>query len=160
VAGQLTAAAVAKLRAAKEARQVLDGGVPGLYLQVQPSGHKSWIMRFRRPSGVQAKLTLGRADVSSSREPPRRAQDRRPAYPRRGAPARGGGKPPAGPGPRRRRRRQARQDRAQDHRREHVRALRGGLRRAARQAPHADVEGEGAAARAARRRLGYPQRTG
>jgi hypothetical protein len=43
---QLTAIAVTKLKAAAEPFQVLDGGVPGLYLQVQPSGHKSWIMRF------------------------------------------------------------------------------------------------------------------
>ena len=70
MANQLTAAAVAKLKPGKERRQVLDGGVPGLYLQIQASGHKSWIMRFRKPSGVQAKITLGRADVSSSREPP------------------------------------------------------------------------------------------
>jgi integrase len=70
VARQLTAAAVAKLKSGKERQQILDGGVPGLYLQIQPSGHKSWIMRFRRPSGAQAKMTLGRADVSSSREPP------------------------------------------------------------------------------------------
>jgi integrase len=70
MARQLTAVAVAKFKAAAEPYQLLDGGVPGLYLQVQPSGHKSWIMRFRRPSGAQAKLTLGRADVSSSREPP------------------------------------------------------------------------------------------
>ncbi len=70
MARQLTAAAVAKLKPGRERRQVLDGGVPGLYLQVQPSGHKSWIMRFRKPSGAQTKMTLGRADVSSSREPP------------------------------------------------------------------------------------------
>jgi hypothetical protein len=69
MARQLTAVAVAKLKPAAEVYQLLDGGVPGLYLQVQPSGHQSWIMRFRRPSGAQAKLTLGRADVSSSREP-------------------------------------------------------------------------------------------
>jgi integrase len=70
MARQLTAAAVMRLKPGKERRQILDGGVPGLYLQIQPSGHKSWIMRFRRPDGAQAKLTLGRADVSSSREPP------------------------------------------------------------------------------------------
>jgi Arm DNA-binding domain len=70
MARQLTAAAVAKLKAGKERQQILDGGVPSLYLQIEASGHKSWIMRFRKPSGAQAKLTLGRADVSSSREPP------------------------------------------------------------------------------------------
>jgi integrase len=70
MARQLTAAAVAKLKPGEQRRQVLDGGVPGLYLQIQPSGHKSWMMRFRKPNGVQCKLTLGVADTSSSREPP------------------------------------------------------------------------------------------
>ena len=33
---------------------------PGLYLLLQPSGHKSWAMRFRRPhTGKPVKLTLG-----------------------------------------------------------------------------------------------------
>jgi integrase len=35
-----------------------DGGCPGLYLVVQPSGHKSWCARFRF-RGAPRKLTLG-----------------------------------------------------------------------------------------------------
>src|SRR5450759_4351463 len=39
---------------------------PGLFLVIQASGHKSWAMRFRRPSGKPAKLTLGPVDLSGS----------------------------------------------------------------------------------------------
>ena len=59
---QLTAAAVERLRPAAERREVPDGGCPGLYLVVQTSGVKSWAMRFRRPNGKTAKLTLGPVD--------------------------------------------------------------------------------------------------
>jgi integrase len=38
-----------------------DAGCPGLYLVVQPSGVKSWALRYRRPDGKSAKHTLGRA---------------------------------------------------------------------------------------------------
>lgn len=31
----------------------------GLYLIVQPSGHKAWAVRYRRPDGKPAKLTIG-----------------------------------------------------------------------------------------------------
>lgn len=41
------------------AREVPDAGAAGLRLAIQPSGKRSWIMRFRRPSGRQGKLTLG-----------------------------------------------------------------------------------------------------
>jgi integrase len=44
----------------KRRREILDGGCEGLYLVVQPSGFKSWAMRFRRSNGGKpAKLTLG-----------------------------------------------------------------------------------------------------
>jgi Arm DNA-binding domain len=39
-----------------------DGGCPGLRLVVFSTGRKSWIMRFRRPDGRHAKLTLGPVD--------------------------------------------------------------------------------------------------
>ncbi|WIW43847.1 integrase arm-type DNA-binding domain-containing protein [Bradyrhizobium sp. 62B] len=58
---QLTAAAVAKLKAGKTRREVRDAA-SGLSLLIQPSGHKSFIMRFRRPDGRSAKLTLGEFD--------------------------------------------------------------------------------------------------
>jgi integrase len=62
----LTVAAVAKYRPARKRREIADGGSPGLYLIVQPSGHKSWALRYRRPSGKPAKLTLGGVDLSGS----------------------------------------------------------------------------------------------
>src|SRR5215831_812896 len=37
-----------------------DAGCPGLYLVVQPSGTKSWAVRYRH-NGVNGKRTLGRA---------------------------------------------------------------------------------------------------
>src|SRR5262249_6541300 len=55
----LTSAAVAKLRPGKVRREIPDAGCPGLYLVIQPSGAKSWALRFRRPDGRTAKLTLG-----------------------------------------------------------------------------------------------------
>jgi integrase len=63
MAKTLTAVAVEKLRPSpKRRREVPDGG--GLYLVVQSSGHKSWVLRFRRPNGRQGKLTLGPLDLS------------------------------------------------------------------------------------------------
>ena len=64
MAKALTAPAVQKLRPGKERREVPDGGCAGLYLIIQPSGHRSWALRFRRPGGATAKLTLGPVDLS------------------------------------------------------------------------------------------------
>ncbi|WP_127143188.1 tyrosine-type recombinase/integrase [Pelagibacterium montanilacus] len=42
-------------------REVADGGMPGLYLVVQPSGVASWAYRYRSPiDGKPKKLTIGR----------------------------------------------------------------------------------------------------
>jgi Meiotically up-regulated gene 113/Arm DNA-binding domain len=60
----LTAAAVEKLKPGPHKRIILDGGAPGLYLVIQPTGTKSWQMRFRRPGGKCGKLTLGRVDLT------------------------------------------------------------------------------------------------
>jgi integrase len=38
-----------------------DAACPGLYLIVQTSGRRSWALRYRRPDGKSAKLTLGPA---------------------------------------------------------------------------------------------------
>jgi integrase len=66
----LTAAAVVKYRpAGNRPREIPDGGSPSLRLIVHPSGSKAWIMRFRRPSGMTAKLTLGPVDLSGSENP-------------------------------------------------------------------------------------------
>jgi hypothetical protein len=60
----LTAAAVRLHKPGAVRREVPDGGAVGLRLVIQPSGAMSWAMRFRRPSGVLAKLTLGTCDVA------------------------------------------------------------------------------------------------
>jgi integrase len=65
MAKPLTAASVARLKADAQRREVLDGACQGLYLVIQPTGVKSWAMRFRRPDGRQGKLTLGRVDFTS-----------------------------------------------------------------------------------------------
>jgi integrase len=65
----LTAAAVARLRPAKDRREVPDGACPGLYLVVQPSGGRSWALRFRRPNGRPARLVLGSVYASAGKEP-------------------------------------------------------------------------------------------
>jgi integrase len=65
----LTAAAVEKTRPSKDRREIPDGGCRGLYLVVQPSGAKSWALRFRRPSGKPAKLVLGSVYAAAPKEP-------------------------------------------------------------------------------------------
>ena len=55
----LTEAAVARLKPGRQRREVPDAGAPGLRLVIQPSGAKSWALRFRRPDDRNAKLTLG-----------------------------------------------------------------------------------------------------
>lgn len=57
----LTAPAIAKLKAGTARREIGDAACSGLYLVVQVTGHKSFAMRFRRPNGDPAKLTLGPA---------------------------------------------------------------------------------------------------
>jgi integrase len=59
----LTAAAVAKYRSGPKRRRVRDGGARSLFLIIEPSGHKSWQMRFRRPDGKPGKMTLGQVHI-------------------------------------------------------------------------------------------------
>jgi hypothetical protein len=67
VAKTLTTAAVEKLKAhGNKRREVHDGASTGLYLIIQASGHKSWALRFRKPDGMPAKLTLGVVDFSGA----------------------------------------------------------------------------------------------
>src|SRR5262245_51263914 len=55
---RLTAIQIEKLRAKAQRYEVSDGGSP-LRVIVQPSGAKTWAIRYRRPgSGETAKLTL------------------------------------------------------------------------------------------------------
>jgi integrase len=58
MASRLTAVAVEKARPSARRREVPDGGCRGLYLIVQPSGDKSWAVRFRF-NGKPKKLTVG-----------------------------------------------------------------------------------------------------
>lgn len=55
---RLTDLAVSRLRPGTSRTEVADAVVPGLYLVVQPSGHKSFAVRTRI-AGKPAKLTLG-----------------------------------------------------------------------------------------------------
>jgi hypothetical protein len=55
----LTDVAVRKYKPTSQRREIRDTLGPGLYLTVQPSGAKSWAVRFRRPDGRNAKLVLG-----------------------------------------------------------------------------------------------------
>jgi integrase len=63
---KLTVAAVRKYTAQLKRREIPDAMAPGLHLVIQPkpSGTRSWALRFRRPDGRPAKLTLGRVDLS------------------------------------------------------------------------------------------------
>ena len=60
----LTAAAVAKFRPSHKRRRIRDLGSRSLFLIIEPSGHRSWQMRFRTPSGRIGKMTLGPVDLS------------------------------------------------------------------------------------------------
>jgi Arm DNA-binding domain len=62
----LTALSVKNYKAQKKRREIRDSQSAGLYLviQAQPSGSKSWALRFRRPNGKPAKLVLGSVDFS------------------------------------------------------------------------------------------------
>jgi integrase len=68
MAKTLTDAAVEKLRPGRTRREIADakggGKGSGLYLVIQPSGAKSWALRFRHPDGRSAKLVLGPVDFS------------------------------------------------------------------------------------------------
>lgn len=71
MAKALTAAAVDKCKADPDRRlEIPDGLMTGLYLQVHPSGAKSWAVRYRY-GGAPRKLTLGRypaLELSDARE--------------------------------------------------------------------------------------------
>ena len=66
---KLTPASVEKHKPHKNRREIPDAASPGLYLIVQPSGSKSFAMRFRNPNGRHVKLTLGPLDLSGNEAP-------------------------------------------------------------------------------------------
>jgi integrase len=61
MAKALTQIAVKGAKPAPYRVEIPDGGCTGLYLVIQPSGVKSWALRYRF-DGTPKKLTLGRAD--------------------------------------------------------------------------------------------------
>ena len=54
----LTARGIEKLPPGR--REVPDAGCPGLYVVIGDTGHKSFALRSRNPSGKSFKLTLGK----------------------------------------------------------------------------------------------------
>ena len=66
----LTAAAATKMKPTNVRREIPDGGCPGLYLVIQPSGAKSWALRYRRPDDRPAKLVLGSVYISGASDEP------------------------------------------------------------------------------------------
>jgi hypothetical protein len=58
MAKALTVKAVEAAKPETQRREIPDGLISGLYLIVQPSGGKSWAVRYRS-SGRPRKLTLG-----------------------------------------------------------------------------------------------------
>lgn len=58
MASVLTTRSVASAKPDINRREIPDAGLPGLYLVVQPSGQKSWALRYRF-GGKPKKLTLG-----------------------------------------------------------------------------------------------------
>jgi len=61
---QLTAPAVQRLKATSKRREIRDGGCRGLILVIQPSGHKSWVMRFTNRAGHLRRMSLGPVDIT------------------------------------------------------------------------------------------------
>src|SRR5438552_8676132 len=60
MAKTLTTISIQNLKPAAERREIPDGKSRGLYLVLQPSSHRSWAVRYRRPDdGKPVKLTLG-----------------------------------------------------------------------------------------------------
>ena len=62
----LTARSVEQLKPDAERREIADAHLPGLYLIVQPSGAKSWAVRYRH-GGRPRKHTLGTVSAARSR---------------------------------------------------------------------------------------------
>lgn len=64
MAKALTAVSVEKVKASDRRQEIPDGLVPGLYLVLQPSGKRSWAVRYRK-AGATRKLTLGAYPIVS-----------------------------------------------------------------------------------------------
>jgi integrase len=76
MARKLTARKVEQARAnPHKRREISDAGKPGLYLIVQPSGHKSYAVRYRF-QGEPRKLTLGFPSLATARKLAQEALDK------------------------------------------------------------------------------------
>ena len=62
MANRLTTKAVENIRPSGVRREVPDGEIRGMYLVVQPSGAKSYVLRYRH-AGRPRKLTIGPAEM-------------------------------------------------------------------------------------------------
>jgi integrase len=60
----LTAEGIKKLKPGRAVRWFRDSGSQSLFFVIQPSGVKSFMMRFRGANGRPAKMVLGRLDLS------------------------------------------------------------------------------------------------
>src|SRR5262245_19719713 len=70
MAKALNVRTVEAMKLAAERHEIPDGLLPGLYLVIQPSGSRSWAVRYRH-HGHPCKLTLGRypgIDLASARK--------------------------------------------------------------------------------------------
>jgi len=70
MAKELTAVAIEKIKPGTARREIPDGRVGGLYLIIQPSGKRSWAVRYRF-GGKACKFTLGSypaIDLKTARE--------------------------------------------------------------------------------------------
>ncbi len=76
VAKALTVRTIETLKPGPARREIPDGNVPGLYLVLQPSGKKSWAVRYRNAEGRTRKLTLDNypvMDIGKARDRARKA---------------------------------------------------------------------------------------
>src|SRR5262245_53047837 len=74
----LTALKVENARPTEKRREIPDKGKPGLFLVIQPSGHKSWCVRYRRLSDKKPrKLVLpgGLVSLATARKLAQQALD-------------------------------------------------------------------------------------
>src|SRR5271169_194298 len=62
MSNRLTAKAVENIKPSDVRREVPDGEIRGMYLVVQPSGVKSYVLRYRH-AGKPRKLTIGPAEM-------------------------------------------------------------------------------------------------
>jgi integrase len=74
---------------ANKRREVPDGGLPGLFLVIQPSGTKSWALRYQH-GRMPRKLTLGRFPANSLADAREKARKALAVVKEGGDPAAGG----------------------------------------------------------------------